>query len=117
MGIAETTTDDTEADSQSTADLAEGLLARRRTVRIAGLRGAARAVWVAHLARAHGDRPLLGTDSGKRGYQKAYGAVTGMDFNAAVDGPRMLDEGFDRDYVDQLLCRNGQEFFAFRGRA
>ncbi len=68
-------------------------------------------------ARGYGDRLLLGTDSGKRGYQKAYGAVTGMDFNAAVDGPRMLDEGFDRDYVDQLLCRNGQEFFAFRGRA
>jgi transcription-repair coupling factor (superfamily II helicase) len=47
------------ADSQSTAELASGLLERRRAVRIAGLRGAARAVWVAQLARAHGDRPLL----------------------------------------------------------
>jgi transcription-repair coupling factor (superfamily II helicase) len=48
-----------KAGAQSTADLATGLLERRRAVRIAGLRGAARAVWVAQLARAHGDRPVL----------------------------------------------------------
>ena len=59
MEGADTATDYTAADVQNTADLAEGLLARRRSVRIAGLRGAARAVWVAQLARAHGDRPLL----------------------------------------------------------
>src|SRR5438034_5289131 len=48
-----------EAGSQSTAEIAAALLEHRRAVRIAGLRGAARAVWVAQLARAHGDRPLL----------------------------------------------------------
>src|SRR5213594_3670111 len=48
-----------EAGSQSTAEIAAALLERRRAVRIAGLRGAARAVWVAQLARAHGDCPLL----------------------------------------------------------
>lgn len=64
--------------------------------------------------RGYGDRLLLGTDSGKRSYQKAYGSVTGIDFNAAVDGPRMIAEGFDRAYVDQLLMTNGQRFFTMR---
>lgn len=64
-------------------------------------------------ARGFGQRLLLGTDSGKRSYQKAYGAVTGVDFNPANDGPRMLDEGFDRAFVDDLLMFNGQRFFAF----
>ena len=63
--------------------------------------------------RGHGKRILLGTDSGKRSYQKAYGAVTGVDFNPANDGPRMLAEGFDRAYVEDLLMHNGQRFLAF----
>ena len=61
----------------------------------------------------YGDRLLLGTDSGKRSYQKSYGATTGVDYNPAVDGPRMLDEGFEQDYVERLLMKNGQEFFTF----
>ena len=65
-------------------------------------------------ARGFGKKILLGTDSGKRSYQKAYGSVTGIDFNPAVDGPRLLAEGFDRGYVDDLLIHNGQTFFAFR---
>jgi phosphotriesterase-related protein len=64
-----------------------------------------------------GDRILLGTDSGKRSYQKAYGAVTGVDFNPAVDGPRLLAEGFDRAYVEDLLMHNGHRFFAMRQAA
>jgi transcription-repair coupling factor (superfamily II helicase) len=40
-------------------DVAKRLLSRQRTTRVSGLRGAARAVAVAHLARAHGDRPVL----------------------------------------------------------
>ncbi|MCH8611952.1 phosphotriesterase family protein [Arsenicicoccus dermatophilus] len=65
-------------------------------------------------AKGYGERILLGTDSGKRGYQKAYGAVTGVDYNPSVDGPRMLAEGFDRSYVEQLLMTNGQRFFTMR---
>jgi phosphotriesterase-related protein len=68
-------------------------------------------------AKGYGQRILLGTDSGKRSYQKAYGAVTGVDFNPAVDGPRMLAEGFDRAYVEDLLINNGQRFFTFRKAA
>lgn len=64
--------------------------------------------------RGYGGRILLGTDSGKRSYQKAYGAVTGVDYNPAVDGPRMLAEGFDPGYVRDLLVDNGQTFLTFR---
>lgn len=62
----------------------------------------------------YGKQILLGTDSGKASYQKAYGSVTGVDFNPAVDGPRMLDEGFDRAYVEDLLMNNAQTFFCMR---
>ena len=65
----------------------------------------------------YGDRIMLGTDSGKRSYQKAYGAASGVDYNPAVDGPRMLAEGFDRQYVEKLLMGNAQTFFAFRKEA
>ncbi|MDR0960050.1 MAG: phosphotriesterase-related protein [Propionibacteriaceae bacterium] len=68
-------------------------------------------------ARGYGQRILLGTDSGKSSYQKAYGSVTGVDYNPAVDGPRMLAEGFERSYVDDLLINNGQRFFTFRREA
>ncbi|WP_297316316.1 phosphotriesterase family protein [Bifidobacterium indicum] len=63
------------------------------------------------------DRILLGTDSGKRSYQKVYGSVSGVDYNPAVDGPRMIAEGFDPAYVDKLLIGNARTFFAFRKEA
>jgi phosphotriesterase-related protein len=61
----------------------------------------------------YGKQILLGTDSGKRSYQKAYGSVTGMDFDPAVFGPRLLDEGMDREVVMDLLVNNAQTFFQF----
>lgn len=61
----------------------------------------------------YGRQILLGTDSGKRSYQKAYGSVTGVDFDPAVFGPRLLDEGFDKGYVEDLLMNNAQRFLQF----
>lgn len=61
----------------------------------------------------YGKQILLGTDSGKRSYQKAYGSVTGIDFDPAVFAPRLLDEGVDRAYIDDLLINNARTFFAF----
>lgn len=61
----------------------------------------------------YGQQILLGTDSGKRSYQKAYGSVTGMDFDPGVFAPRLLDEGVDRSYVEDLLIHNARRFFAF----
>ena len=73
-----------------------------------------RVMLVRELEKAgYGKQILLGTDSGKRAYQKAYGSTTGMDFDPAVFGPRLLDEGFDRAYVEDLLMNNAQRFFAF----
>jgi phosphotriesterase-related protein len=63
--------------------------------------------------RGYGERIILGTDSGKRSYQKAYGATSGVDHDPAVFAPRLLKEGFDRGYVEKLLMANGQRFFAF----
>jgi transcription-repair coupling factor (superfamily II helicase) len=45
--------------AQGLEKLARELLSREAAVRLTGLRGAARAVAAAELARAHGDRPLL----------------------------------------------------------
>lgn len=64
--------------------------------------------------KGYGKRILLGTDSGKASYQKAYGSVTGVDYNPAVDGPRMIAEGFDREYVLDLLINNARTFFTMR---
>jgi transcription-repair coupling factor (superfamily II helicase) len=48
-----------EGPLQGIEDVAAHLARRERTTHLSGLRGAARAVAVAQLARAHGDRPLL----------------------------------------------------------
>jgi len=61
----------------------------------------------------YGGQILLGTDSGKRSYQKAYGSVTGVDFDPAVFAPRLVDEGFDPGFVADLLMHNAQRFFQF----
>lgn len=61
----------------------------------------------------YGTQILLGTDSGKRSYQKAYGSVTGVDFDPAVFAPRLIDEGVDPAYVDALLGGNARTFFQF----
>ncbi|MFC2266829.1 MAG: hypothetical protein ACFNKK_03475 [Peptidiphaga sp.] len=64
--------------------------------------------------KGYGKQILLGTDSGKSSYQKAYGSVTGIDFDPAVFAPRLIDdEGFDRAYVQDLLVGNAAAFFAW----
>ena len=57
---------------------------------------------------------LLGTDSGKASYQKAYGSVSGIDYDPAVFCPRLIkDEGVDPAYVQDLLVGNAAAFFAW----
>ncbi|MGH0029140.1 MAG: hypothetical protein ACQGVC_05085 [Myxococcota bacterium] len=50
---------ESETRIQGLRDLTDHLVAQRRAAHVVGLRGASRAVAVAHLARAHGDRPIL----------------------------------------------------------
>lgn len=88
------------------------------TARIKYLPDSSRVMLVRELGQlGYGKQIILGTDSGKKSYQKAYGATTGVDFDPAVFGPRLLDEGFDPDYVDDLLINNGQRFLAFHDSA
>ncbi|WP_130865907.1 phosphotriesterase family protein [Acidipropionibacterium timonense] len=64
--------------------------------------------------KGYGAQILLGTDSGKASYQKVYGSVSGIDYDPAVFAPRLVeDEGFDPEYVQDLLVRNAARFFAF----
>lgn len=64
-------------------------------------------------AKGYGKQILMGTDSGKKSYQKAYGAVSGVDYDMTVFGPRLLKQGFDQQVVDDIYVNNGQEFFTF----
>jgi 5-phospho-D-xylono-1,4-lactonase len=61
----------------------------------------------------YGKQILLGTDSGKHSYQRAYDFVTGVDFDPDVFGPRLLDGGFDKGYVEDLLMNNAQRLLQF----
>ena len=88
------------------------------TYRLKYLPDSSRVMLVTELQRlGYGQQIILGTDSGKRSYQKAYGAVSGIDFDPAVFAPRLLDEGLSKEYVEDLLINNAQRFFSFgRGR-
>ncbi|MGA9595023.1 MAG: phosphotriesterase-related protein [Acidimicrobiia bacterium] len=57
------------------------------------------------------DRILLGTDSGKRSYQKAWGSGTGIDYDLTITGPRMTEEGFDPSVFEDLMVNNPARFF------
>jgi phosphotriesterase-related protein len=84
------------------------------TYRLKYLPDSSRVTLVTELQRlGYGEQIILGTDSGKRSYQKAYGAVSGIDYDPAEFGPRLLDEGVDKEYVEDLLVNNAQRFFSF----
>jgi phosphotriesterase-related protein len=84
------------------------------TYRLKYLPDSSRVTLVTELQRlGYGEQIILGTDSGKRSYQKAYGAVSGINYDPAVFGPRLLDEGVDKEYVEDLLVNNAQRFFSF----
>lgn len=64
-------------------------------------------------AGGYGKQILMGTDSGKKSYQKAYGAVAGVDYDMTVFGPRLRKQGFDEQIVQDIYINNGREFFTF----
>lgn len=59
------------------------------------------------------DRITLGTDSGKRSYQKAYGAGSGIDYDLVITRPRLLEEEFDPQVVDDIFVANPARALAF----
>lgn len=65
------------------------------------------------VAAGYGDRITLGTDSGRRSYQRAYGAATGIDYDLAIFKPRLIEEGMDPTVVDAFFVANPARVFAF----
>ena len=66
-------------------------------------------------AKGYGTQILLGTDSGKKSYQKAYGAGSGVDYDMTVFGPRLRASGVDEELIRDVYIDNAREFFAFLG--
>jgi phosphotriesterase-related protein len=66
------------------------------------------------IARGWGDRLLLGTDSARRSYQKAYGGGTGIDYDLAVFKPRLLAEGLSPRWAEALFYANPARALAFK---
>lgn len=65
------------------------------------------------IQHGYADRITLGTDSGRRSYQRAYGATTGIDYDLAVFGPRLIDEGVAPEIVEAFFVQNPARIFAF----
>ena len=59
------------------------------------------------------DRITLGTDSGKRSYQKAYGSGSGIDYDLTITRPRLIEEGFDPQHVDDIFVANPARALSF----
>ena len=66
------------------------------------------------VARGWADRILLGTDSARQSYQKAYGGGAGMDYDLSVFRPRLLDEGLSPEVVDAFFVSNPARALSFK---
>ncbi len=56
----------------------------------------------------------ISTDSGKKSYQKAYGAGTGIDYDLVTFVPRLRDEGVSESAIEDILINNPARLFAFK---
>jgi 5-phospho-D-xylono-1,4-lactonase len=65
------------------------------------------------VAAGFADRITLGTDSGKRSYQKAYGSGSGIDYDLVITKPRLLEEGFDPEVVESFFVDNPARCLSF----
>jgi phosphotriesterase-related protein len=66
------------------------------------------------VAAGYADRITLGTDSGQRGYQKAYGGGSGIDYDLLVTRPRLIEEGIDPAIVEAFFVDNPARAFSFK---
>jgi predicted metal-dependent phosphotriesterase family hydrolase len=68
---------------------------------------------IAELAeRGHGDRLLIGGDTGRRSYMRAYGGGPGLDYVFARFKPR-LERELGRELSDWVFGTNPKQAFAF----
>lgn len=60
----------------------------------------------------HGERLLLGGDTARRSYWRAYGGGPGLDYLLAVFTPRLRDEGFTDAELELIWCANPARWLA-----
>ncbi len=56
----------------------------------------------------------LSTDSGKKSYQIAYGAGTGIDYDLIEFVPRLREEGVSESAIEDILVNNPARLFMFK---
>lgn len=64
------------------------------------------------IAAGYQKQITLATDSGKKSYQKAYGAGTGIDYDLSVFVPRLREEGVSEDAIEDMLVNNPARLFS-----
>jgi phosphotriesterase-related protein len=63
-----------------------------------------------------GNKILLGGDTARRSYWKAYGGGPGIAYILERFIPRLQKEGFESDQIEQILVRNPAEAFQLASR-
>ena len=66
------------------------------------------------VADGFADRQLLSCDMGRRGYWTSYGGGPGFAYIPGKFVPRLLDEGFSRELVDQFTTQNAMSALQIR---
>jgi predicted metal-dependent phosphotriesterase family hydrolase len=54
----------------------------------------------------------LGTDAGRRTYQKSWGSGTGIDYDETVFLPRLREEGISEDVIKDIYINNPARYFS-----
>jgi len=80
--------------------------------RIKYLPDSSRAMLVHEMVKAGYQKQItLGTDAGRRGYQKSWGGGVGIDYDLEVFVPRLRDEGLPEDAIEDILINNPARIF------
>ena len=90
-------------------DVVARVMARQSTVRLSGLRGAARGVFAAQLVRAHGERPVLVLVNGAvivRDSQVQNGVNAGQQIRYPVEAQGRFDPPTREEYINTILGRD-----------
>jgi phosphotriesterase-related protein len=81
--------------------------------RIKYLPDSSRAMLIHELVKAGYQKHIcLGTDSGRRTYQKSWGSGTGIDYDLTVFVPRLREENLPEDAIQDILVNNPARYFS-----
>ena len=81
--------------------------------RIKYLPDSSRAMLIHEMVKAGYQKHIcLGTDAGRRTYQKSWGSGTGIDYDLTVFLPRLRDEGLAEDAIEDIYINNPARYFS-----